>query len=388
MKEFIETKFKEIFGTEGRFKTFFAPGRVNLIGEHTDYNGGHVLPCALTMGIYATVRVREDKILNFYSTNFDELGIISSSIDCLGYNENEYWVNYPKGVIAILKAEGYNIDHGFDIVYHGTIPNGAGLSSSAALEILTISILKDMFNLEIDNEKMALLGQKVEKEYIGVNCGIMDQFVIVNGKKDNAVFLDTETLEFEYVPILLENKKIVIINTNKKRELGNTKYNVRRAECEMALEELQKGGLKINSLGDLTEEEFEKNKNNIKDEIRQKRAKHAVYENQRTIKAVQALKENNLELFGKLMVDSHNSLRYDYEVTGVELDTVVEEALKQPGVIGARMTGAGFGGCVVSIVETDKVDHFIENVKNAYQEKIGYNPDFYVVETGNGAGVI
>ena len=388
MKEIVEAKFKEIFGTEGRFKTYFAPGRVNLIGEHTDYNGGHVFPCALTMGTYATVREREDKILNFYSINFDELGIISSSIEHLVYNENENWINYPKGVIWALKDAGYDINHGFDIVYYGTIPNGAGLSSSASLEVLTAFILKDMFKLDIDNTQIALIGQKAENQYVGVNCGIMDQFVIANGKKDNAVFLDTATLEYEYAPIKLENAKIVIMNTNKKRGLGDSKYNIRRAECEKALEELQQGGLKIKALGELTEEQFEQNKDLIKDEIRQKRAKHAVYENQRTLKAVEALQNNNLELFGKLMVDSHNSLRYDYEVTGNELDILVEEALKQKGVIGARMTGAGCGGCAVSIVKTDKVDEFIKNVENGYREKIGYNPEFYVVEIGDGPKII
>ncbi len=384
MKEIVEAKFKEIFGTEGRFKTYFAPGRVNLIGEHTDYNGGHVFPCALTMGTYATVREREDKILNFYSINFDELGIISSSIENLVYNENENWINYPKAVIWALIDEGYNIDHGFDVVYYGTIPNGAGLSSSASLEVLTAYILRDMFKLDIDNTKMALIGQKAENKYVGVNCGIMDQFVIANGKKDNAVFLDTATLEFQYAPIKLDNTKIVIMNTNKKRGLGDSKYNVRRAECEMALDELQQGGLKIKALGELTEEQFEGNKDLIKDEIRQKRAKHAVYENQRTLKAVQALQDNNLELFGKLMVDSHNSLRDDYEVTGIELDTLVAEALKQKGVIGARMTGAGFGGCAVSIVETEYVDSFIKNVEEKYTEQIGYKPEFYVVDIGDG----
>lgn len=388
MKEIVETKFKEIFGTEGRFKTYFAPGRVNLIGEHTDYNGGHVFPCALTMGTYATVREREDKILNFYSMNFDDLGILTSSIDNLVYNENENWINYPKGVIWALKNEGYNINHGFDIVYYGTIPNGAGLSSSASIEVLTGFILKDMFKLDMDNTKIALIGQMAENKYVGVNCGIMDQFVIANGKKDNAVFLDTATLEYKYAPINLENEKIVIINTNKKRGLGDSKYNVRRAECEKALEELQESGLQIKSLGDLTEEEFEEHKSAIKDEIRQKRAKHAVYENQRTLKAVQALENNDLELFGKLMVESHNSLRDDYEVTGIELDTAVEEALKQEGVIGARMTGAGFGGCAVSIVKTDKVENFIKNVEKGYREKIGYNPEFYVVEIGNGVRAI
>ena len=382
-KDIVEAKFKEIFGTEGKFKTYFAPGRVNLIGEHTDYNGGHVFPCALTIGTYAVVRPREDRILNFYSINFDELGIMTSTLDNLIYNENERWINYPKGVIWALKEEGYKIDHGFDIVYYGTIPNGAGLSSSASLEVLTAYALKEMFKLNIDNTKIALIGQKAENKYVGVNCGIMDQFVIANGKKDNAVFLDTATLEFQYVPIKLEDAKIVIMNTNKKRGLGDSKYNIRRAECEMALNKLQRAGLKIKSLGELTEEQFEKNKYFIDDDVECRRAKHAVYENQRTLKAVEALQNNNLELFGKLMVDSHNSLRYDYEVTGVELDTLVEEALKQKGVIGARMTGAGFGGCAVSIVKTECIEEYIKNVGQGYKEKIGYDAEFYVVEVGD-----
>lgn len=383
MKEEIEAKFKEIFGPEGRIKTCFAPGRVNLIGEHTDYNGGHVFPCALTMGTYATVRKREDNILNFYSTNFDELGILSSSLENLTYNQRDNWTNYPKGVIWALKDENYEIKTGFDIVFSGTIPNGAGLSSSASLEVLTAFILNDMFKLDLDLTKMALIGQKAENKYVGVNCGIMDQFAIANGKKDNAIFLDTATLKYEYAPITLSDSKIVIMNTNKKRGLGDSKYNERRAECERGLADLQKK-LDIQALGELTEEEYEANKYLIESEIVQKRVKHAVYENQRTIKAVQALKENNLELFGKLMIESHNSLSKDYEVTGIELDTLVEEALKQEGVIGARMTGAGFGGCAVSIVKTNKIDKFIKNVEEGYRTKIGYNPDFYVVEIGDG----
>ncbi len=387
MKEEIEAKFKEIFGPEGRTKTYFAPGRVNLIGEHTDYNGGHVFPCALTMGTYATVRKREDNILNFYSINFDELGILSSSLDSLVFNQKDNWTNYPKGVIWALKDEGYEIDTGFDIVFMGTIPNGAGLSSSASLEVLTAFILNDIFKFGLDLKKMALIGQKAENKYVGVNCGIMDQFAIANGKKDNAIFLDTANLEYEYAPISLTDSKIVIMNTNKKRGLGDSKYNERRAECERGLANLQKE-LSIKTLGELTEEEYETNKYLIESETVQKRVKHAVYENQRTIKAVQALKENDLELFGKLMIASHNSLKDDYEVTGIELDTLVEEALKQEGVIGARMTGAGFGGCAVSIVKTNKIDSFIKNVEANYRAKIGYNPDFYVVEIGEGPRVL
>ena len=383
MKEKIRTKFEELFGNEGDIKEYFAPGRVNLIGEHTDYNGGHVFPCALTMGTYAVARKRNDNKIRLYSMNFENLGILESTIDDLKYNKNEDWINYPKSMVWALKEDGFNIDRGFDIVYLGTIPNGAGLSSSASIEVLTGFVLKDLFGLDVDMTKIALLGQKAENKYIGVNCGIMDQFIIANGKKDCAIFLDTANLEYEYAPVKLENAKIVIMNTNKKRGLGDSKYNERRAECEEALKELQQK-LDIKSLGELTEQEFEENKYLIKSEIRQKRAKHAVYENQRTVKAVEALKENKIDLFGKLMIASHNSLRDDYEVTGKELDTLVEESLKQDGVIGARMTGAGFGGCAVSIVESDKVDDFIKNVGKGYKDKIGYNADFYAVEIGDG----
>lgn len=387
MKEKVYLKFEELFGKEGEIKTYFAPGRVNLIGEHTDYNGGHVFPCALTMGTYAVARKRNDNKLRFYSINFEKLGVLESTIDELKYNKEENWINYPKGMIWAMKEEGFNINTGFDIVYYGTIPNGAGLSSSASIEVLTGFVLKDLFNLNVDMVKLALLGQKAENKYVGVNCGIMDQFVIANGKKDCAIFLDTANLEFEYAPVKLKEEKIVIMNTNKKRGLGDSKYNERRAECEEALKELQTK-LNIKSLGELTEEEFEKNKHLIKDENRKKRAKHAVYENQRTIKAVEALKENKIEELGKLMIASHNSLRDDYEVTGKELDTLVDESLKQEGIIGARMTGAGFGGCAVSIVKSDKVENFIKNVSKAYKDKIGYEASFYTVEIGDGPQII
>lgn len=387
MKEKVIAKFKELFGDKGEIKSYFAPGRVNLIGEHTDYNGGHVFPCALTIGTYAAARKRDDRVLRFYSINFENLGVLESTIDGLIYKKEEDWINYPKGVIWALKEDGYNIDSGFDIVYFGNIPNGSGLSSSASLEVLTGFVLKDLFNLEIDMVKLALLGQKAENKYVGVNCGIMDQFIIANGEKDSAVFLDTATLKYEYAPCILKDEKIVIINSNKKRGLNESKYNERRAECDKALEELQVK-LNIKTLGDLTEKEFEENKYLIKDEVRRKRAKHAVYENRRTIKAVEALKEKNIGLLGKLMIESHNSLRDDYEVTGLHLDTLVEETLKQDGVIGARMTGAGFGGCAVSIVKNDKVNSLIENVSKIYEEKTGIKPEFYMVEIGEGPVIL
>lgn len=383
MKEKIYKRFQEIFGAEGEIGVYFAPGRVNLIGEHTDYNGGHVFPCALTIGTYGAVRKRTDNKLRFYSMNFEHLDVIESGLDDLTPRKNAGWTNYPKGVIWALREKGYEIPCGMDLMLYGNIPNGSGLSSSASVEVLTGYILNDLFDLGISNQELALTGQYSENHFNGVNCGIMDQFAIAMGKKDQAIFLDTADLSFEYAPIKLEGAKIVISCSNKKRGLGDSKYNERRAECEKALEELQTG-MGIDTLGDLNEEEFESVKKAIQDEDRRKRAKHAVYENQRTIQAVKALKDKDIALFGRLMNESHVSLRDDYEVTGIELDTLVEEAWKIDGVIGSRMTGAGFGGCTVSIVRDEAVDRFIEQVGAAYKAAIGYAADFYVVEIGDG----
>lgn len=383
MKEVILAKFAEVFGQQEGVRTYFAPGRVNLIGEHTDYNGGHVFPCALTIGTYGAARKREDNKLRFYSMNFEHLGIIESSLEDLTPYKEAKWTNYPKGVMWAFEQKGMKIPCGMDILLNGNIPNGSGLSSSASVEVLMGHILRDFFDFQVTNQDLALIGQFSENQFNKVNCGIMDQFAIAMGKKDNAIFLDTADLCYEYAPIKLENAKIVIACSNKKRGLGDSKYNERRSECETALAQLQKV-TEIKTLGDLTEEEFEKYKDAIQTEIGKKRAKHAVYENQRTIKAVEALKQNNIEQFGKLMNESHVSLRDDYEVTGVELDTLVEEAWKIEGVIGSRMTGAGFGGCTVSIVKEEAVQNFIDKVGKAYKEKIGYAADFYVVEIGNG----
>lgn len=383
MQEKLLAKFKEIFGKEGDIRVYFAPGRVNLIGEHTDYNGGHVFPCALTIGTYGVVRKREDKKLRFYSMNFEHLGVIEASLEELKAEKKADWTNYPKGVIWAFEKRGMKAEQGMDLMLFGNIPNGSGLSSSASVEVLTGYILKDLFGFEVSNQDLALIGQYAENNFNGVNCGIMDQFAIAMGKAGHAVFLDTATLKYEYAPLELTGAKIVISCTNKKRGLGDSKYNERRSECETALAEIQEA-VGIEALGDLTEEQFEQYKSAIKDETRVKRAKHAVYENQRTLKAVEALKNNDVKLFGELMNASHVSLRDDYEVTGIELDTMVEEAWKIDGVIGSRMTGAGFGGCTVSIVKDEAVDTFIEKVGKAYKEKIGYPGDFYVVEIGDG----
>ena len=379
----LEQKFKEVFGKDAE-QQFFAPGRVNLIGEHTDYNGGNVFPCAIDKGTYGLVSKRADRTFRMYSENFADLGVMEFTLDELVNDKKHDWANYPKGVIKMFVEEGFKIDSGFDFLVSGNIPNGAGLSSSASIEMLTGIVLKDLFLLSIDPIAMALLGKKVENLFIGVNSGIMDQFAIAMGKKDHAILLDCNTLKYDYVPVVLKDEVIVIANTNKRRGLADSKYNERRAECDEALAELQTK-LPIKALGELSIEEFEAKKDLIKSPIRQKGAKHAVYENQRTLKAQKELSAGNLAEFGKLMNQSHISLRDDYEVTGVELDTLAALAWEQPGVVGSRMTGAGFGGCTVSIVKKDKVDDFIKNVGEAYKNKIGYAADFYIAAVSEGA---
>jgi len=379
----LEQKFQEVFGAPAE-KQFFAPGRVNLIGEHTDYNGGNVFPCAIDKGTYGLVKKRNDRKFRMYSENFADLGVMEFTLDELTNDKKHDWANYPKGVIKMFLEAGQKIDSGFDILFSGNIPNGAGLSSSASIEMLTAIVLKDLFHLSIGPVEMAQLGKKTENLFIGVNSGIMDQFAIAMGKKDHAILLDCNTLKYAYVPVVLKDEVIVIANTNKRRGLADSKYNERRAECDEALAELQTK-LPIKALGELSIEQFEANKDLIKSPVRQKRAKHAVYENQRTLKAQKELSAGNLAEFGKLMNQSHISLRDDYEVTGVELDTLAALAWEQPGVVGSRMTGAGFGGCTVSIVKKDKVDDFIKNVGEAYKNKIGYAADFYIASVSDGA---
>ncbi len=383
MKTAVLKGFEEKFGSFPDTRVYFAPGRVNLIGEHTDYNGGHVFPCALTIGIYAAARPRQDRKLRFYSMNLTRLGIVETSLDELVPDDSFGWTNYPKGVVYTFIKRGFAIETGFDMVIYGDIPNGSGLSSSAALEVLTGYMLRDMFGFDVDNVGLALIGQDSENNYNGMNCGIMDQFASAMGKEDNAIFLDTATLKYEYVPIVLDGAKLVIANTNKKHKLTDSGYNSRRDECETALRDLQRV-VDIDTLGDLTEEQFEKYKDAIQDPICRKRAKHAVYENQRTIEAVRVLKAGNVERFGELMKEAHISISQDFEVTGIELDTLAEEAWKIDGCIGSRMTGGGFGGCTVSIVKDEAIDTFIAKVGAAYKKKIGYAADFYIVEIGNG----
>ena len=377
--------FKEIFKQDDNIESFFSPGRVNLIGEHTDYNGGFVFPCALDFGTYAIVKQREDKNFRMYSENFEDLGIIEFNLDNLVYDKKDDWANYPKGVIKTFLDKGFKIPNGFDVLFFGNIPNGAGLSSSASIEVLTAVILKSLFNLDIDMVEMVKYCQIAENKFIGVNSGIMDQFAVGMGKKDNAILLDCNTLNFTYVPVKLKDMSIVIANTNKKRGLADSKYNERRSSCEQAVAVLNKNGVNIKYLGELTVEEFNKVKHFIKDEDQLKRATHAVTENERAKVAVEFLKKDDIKTFGELMNKSHISLRDDYEVTGLELDSLVEAAWEEVGTVGARMTGAGFGGCTVSIVKNSEVDNFIKNVGKKYKEKTGLEASFYIANIGDGA---
>ena len=385
MKKKLFDMFAELFGDSEGARFYFSPGRVNLIGEHTDYNGGHVFHCALTLGTYGAARKREDNKIHFYSMNLDSFGVVEASLDDLT-NKKEYnWANYPLGVVWAFKEKGHTITSGFDMVIWGNIPNGSGLSSSASLEVLTGVILTDLFEIkDLSMTDLALIGQYSENNFNGCNCGIMDQFAVAMGKKDHAIFLDTSDLSYEYAPCVLDGAKIVITNSKVKHSLVDSAYNDRRNECAAALKALQ-SELDIQALGDLTPEEFEAHKSLIKDEIQLQRAKHAVYENQRTIDAVTALKAGDIESFGKLMNQSHISLRDDYDVSCEEIDILVDLAWKIPGVLGSRITGGGFGGCTVSIVKDESVDTFIETIGKTYLEKVGHEAEFYTVDIGDGA---
>lgn len=384
IQELRET-FNEVYGEGGDIREYFAPGRVNLIGEHTDYNGGHVFPCALTIGTYGVARKRDDDKIRFISANIDNARVTEVSLSDLEYDKANGWANYPIGVVWAFDKKGMKLDKGFDMIIWGNIPNGSGLSSSASLEVLTGVILQDLYGFDkLTMTDLALIGQYSENNYNGCNCGIMDQFAVANGKKDCAIFLDTSDLSYEYANINLPDAKIVITNSKVKHSLVDGKYNERRQECAKALEQLQTV-VDIKSLGDLTDEEFEKYKSAITDPEVLKRAKHAVAENQRTIKAVKALADNDVVTFGQLMNQSHISLRDDYKVSCEEVDVLVDLAWSVDGVIGSRITGGGFGGCTVSIVKNEAVDNFVKVVGEGYKDKTGIEAEFYIVDIGDGA---
>jgi galactokinase len=386
MKNELKLIFEKTFGDRDNLKYFFSPGRVNLIGEHTDYNGGHVFPSTISLGTYGVASKREDMLIRCYSDNYPALGFVDVDLNDLTFKESDEWVNYLKGVIIQLNKRGYHLDSGFEFAIKGNIPGG-GLSSSASLELLVCVMLDELYNFGVDRLEMVKLSRAVENEYIGVNCGIMDQFIIGMGKKDHAILLDTNTLKYEHVKLELGEYMILIGNTNKKRTLADSKYNERFAECQSALK-LMQTVTDIKSLGDLSEAEFEEHKYVIKDDVLLRRAKHAVYENQRTLKSFEALSQGDLISFGQFMNESHESLKDDYEVSCDELDTMVYAMREQKGVIGSRMTGAGFGGCTVSLVKKDRVDAAISRVSEIYEDKIGYKGDFHIVEIGDGSGIL
>ncbi len=379
----LKNEFIRKYGASDKdISIYFSPGRVNLIGEHTDYNGGYVFPCALTYGTYLAVRDTGPGLIRFSSMNFDFYKEIP--LDKLSDKIGNEWVNYPLGVIDEFRKTGTGITSGMELLFSGDIPNGAGLSSSASIETVTAMLINQKFgNNLLDKEDLAKLCQRAENIFVGVNCGIMDQFSALMGKQNHAIFLNCNTLDYELVPLSLSQHRLIISNTNKKRKLSDSKYNERRSECEQAVSDLNRIR-PVRNLGELKLADFEALAHNIPDAIVRKRAKHVVTEDQRCLDAVDALKNNNLEKFGSLMNSSHDSLRDDYEVTGIELDTLVEEAKKIEGVAGSRMTGAGFGGCTVSVVHENSVSDFINKVGAAYNRKTGLKADFYIADSGDG----
>jgi len=383
--EALKKDFTARYGTSSADSyLYFAPGRVNLIGEHTDYNGGYVFPCALNFGTYLAVRKSSDNRIKLASVNFDYTASVQIA-DIQKKHEGQ-WVNYPLGVLNEFRKLGVSVT-GLEMLFYGNVPNGAGLSSSASIEIVTALAINELFHAGLDGVALAKLGQRAENLFVGVNCGIMDQFASVMGRKDSAIFLDCNTLKYKVVPLNLNGYKLVISNTNKRRGLADSKYNERRGECEKAVESIKKVR-NISLLGEIPEDEFYLIDQQIVDETVKKRARHVVTEIKRTVDAVQELDAGHLERFGALMNGSHDSLRDDYEVTGIELDTLVDEARKIPGVIGSRMTGAGFGGCTVSLVAENKINTFMDTVGRNYQAKTGLKADFYVAEIGDGARLI
>lgn len=383
MKDKLLKEFATVFGDTEGVKVYFAPGRVNLIGEHIDYSGGRVLPCTLTLGTYGVARRRRDDKICFYSCNVSNCGILECKVNEYQVKHEKDWTNYPKGVMWAFAEKGMKLSCGMDLMIYGDLPSGAGLSSSASLEVLTAFILRDLYGFTVSDEEIALLGQRAENKFCGVNCGIMDQFAVATGKKDHAIYLNTSNLEYEYVPVVLSGAKLVIANSNKKHSLGDSKYNERRQECETALKELQQV-IGIEHLCDLDEDMFQTYQSAIKDETRRRRVRHAVYENQRVKQATEALKAGNLEQFGQYLNESHHSMSEDYEVTGDEMDALAEAAWQQEGVIGSRMTGGGFGGSTISIVKDEFIDSFIKETGKQYTEKTGLIADFYIVEIGSG----
>lgn len=380
-KELLK-EYETTFGEKGK-DVFFSPGRINVIGEHTDYNGGHVFPAAISLGVYGVYGPREDKKVCLFSGNVDG-DIVEFDIDDTTVEKDDrFWANYFKGMITYLREKYDNIDHGFNLYIKANLPSGSGLSSSAAIEMLMGIILKDEFNLDVDRIALAKMGQRTENEFVGLNSGIMDQFACIMGKKDSAIFLDCNTLDYEYKPLALGDYEIIIMATNKPHTLADSAYNDRVRECHDAVKKLQ-AKLDIKALGELDNDTFDEYAYLINNETEIKRARHAVSENQRTLRATKAMQDGDLEKLGRLIDASHVSLHYDYEVTGQELDTLAEASWAQPGVLGARMIGGGFGGSAIAIVKKDQAEAFKKNVGKIYRDKIGYDASFYDAEIVDG----
>jgi galactokinase len=379
---FVEKYYEKYGNRQSKPVLFFSPGRVNLIGEHTDYNGGFVFPCALNYGTYLLIRKTPEKRLSFSTINFNEDADVL--LNGLFVNSDKKWINYPLGVINEFLKRNIQIT-GLELLFYGDVPNGAGLSSSASIEMVTAVALNDLFNAGFKTLDLVKMSQRAENEFVGMNCGIMDQFAVGFGKKDNAIFLNCDTLEYENVPLILNDNSLIITNTNKRRGLTDSKYNERRGECDKAVELLQ-AYRPITNLSQLNTDDIHILENYIKDSVIRKRARHVISENGRVLEAIKVLKDNNITRFGELMDQSHDSLKNDYEVTGPELDTLVYEGRKLPGVIGTRMTGAGFGGCTISIVQKSRSANFMTDLALAYKSRTGLTPEFYQPEIGNGAG--
>lgn len=381
-KEELFTEYEKTFNENGQ-DVFFSPGRINVIGEHTDYNGGHVFPAAISLGVYGVYGPRDDTKVRLYSGDVDGDVVEFDINDTTVEKDDRFWANYFKGMITYLREKYDNINHGFNLYIKANLPSGSGLSSSAAIEMLMGIILKDEFNLDVDRIALAKMGQRTENEFVGLNSGIMDQFACIMGKKDSAIFLDCNTLEYEYKPLVLGDYEIIIMATNKPHTLADSAYNDRVRECHDALEKLQQK-LDVKSLGELDNDTLDEYSYLINDETELKRARHAVSENQRTLRATKAMQDGDLEKLGRLIDASHVSLHYDYEVTGDELDTLAEASWKQPGVLGARMIGGGFGGSAIAIVKKSEAENFKQNVGKIYRDKIGYDASFYDAEIVDG----
>ncbi len=377
-------EFVKIYGgSKKNVHVYASPARINIIGEHIDYNGGKVFPASIDRYLYIAIRKRSDSKIIYNDINFP--GTYEFDVnDYFVYDKKNDYANYLNGIISQLKEKGFKFEAGFEILIMSTIPAGGGISSSSALECGFAYAVIDSFDFEVSRIEIAKIGQRSEHKFMGVNCGIMDQFVIATGKKNTAEMLDCATLEYEYAPLELGEYCFVVMNTNKVRKLSDSKYNERRSQCEEALKILQDNAISIKSLCELTPEKWEEVKFFIKDETMQKRVKHCIYENQRVFDSVQALKDGNLDELGHLLNLSHESLKKDYEVTGIELDTLAETAQKQEGCLGARMTGAGFGGCAIALVHKGNVSSFIENVQKEYTSKIGYSASFFECSSGDG----